>query len=361
MNLKKRMIDFIKKNGKERSLPKSGRGSRSEFLVRFDDYTKEHLFNPEVGYFNRFVEIGKEGDEKTRQKGGFSTNAEHEAFAELIDWLVADQLDCTKGHFVEIGGGPGTFKRNLMAINPEMKYISIDGSRKFLNMQRVDGTKTIYSDVTERIDVADGAVEGVIFANELITNFPCRVFGIEDCRLTEELFVVSDGRNVEARMEPLEEKDKLLELYEKCLEAYGINGEAAASVSPAAIVFLQECYRILKKGYLILIDYGYYKGTGCAWLGTPRRPFYTERGQYCGVSEILKDPYTVDITYKLNFDFLRMLGKIVGFSSCKQEAFTNVCSRFLLKGDVPIKGGLPPERYDPLMGHNDFTVLIFFK
>ncbi len=291
-----KMVVFVRNNG--------GR-------VRFDRYMNESLFGEEGFYSNR-VKIAFGGD--------FATNALDSQFAELIsDHVTA--LGSSGNTFIEIGGGDGTFKRNFLGLNPEVNYVSVEASPKLAALQQsVDGKSTIRSSVTS-LPFPTSSVEGTIFGNELLDALPCRVFKLytqDDGRIevvSEGVVTTSsDNESLKLNFEDIE-KDEFVIEYEEFLNAYGRQVEQqgeVVSVSPHFRKLLTELDRVLNKGMIVLIDYGFHENY-VTMMGKDNQelPYFKgQRGIY-GIDKILERPYETDITYAIDFKYLKWLAKRV--------------------------------------------------
>jgi len=287
------MKDFISNEGGE---------------VRFDQYMQEHLFAKDKGFYSDRVDIQKFA-------GDFSTDALNPDFAKFISLYLQDN-----GHsderFIELAGGDGTFKRNLLELMPSLQYLSIDLSPRLVAMQKnresESNKDTILADAL-RLPLEDESVEGVIFANELLDALPCRVFKTQkspDGRLVvaEEGVVSSDGQDLEFGFKPVE-KDEFVEEYEEFLNSN--NGatrqEGIASVSPEFKTLMEELNSVLKSGEIILFDYGFDSRYITMKRDENELPYFIHNYEEDSVENILAKPYETDITYNADFDFLKWL------------------------------------------------------
>ena len=272
--------------------------------TRFDKYMEEHLFG-DNGYYNNKVTIGPHGD--------FITDSNYREFAHII-YLYLKQKKLYSEHFLEIGGGEGTFKNNYLKYDPDTKYISVDISKKLACKQkRMGGKGTIISNINN-LPINDNMIEGNIFSNELIDALPCRVFkiskGKREYKIDKEGYVCVDGTSIHFKFEE-PDKDYFLFQYEKFLNQkrniFDLKQRDIISVAPDTEDVLRECCRILKSGKILFIDYGYSEKYVSAKQDAEEMPYYMDYSKYRDVEDIIRKPYDVDITYSIDFNFLEWI------------------------------------------------------
>lgn len=321
--------------------------------IRFDTYMQEHLFNEKSGFYEH-IEIGENGD--------FSTRAAHPMYAILMDlFLEEHRLVC--GDFLEIGGGDGAFKRNYLKLSPSTNYISVDASRLLVAQQ---GDNSLFGLATD-LPLPSNSVEGAVFSNELIDALPARVLKIRnedgEIRIDEEGYVTNDGQSLNFEFREAE-RDDFVETYETFLreERPNVGDGAIISVSPDTVKAVSEMHRVLKRGKVILVDYGFHDAADPAFCRkTQEFPFFAQKGRYHGVKEILQRPYEVDITYKVDFDFLSWVGGRVGFSSVDFD-YQHFWSGKIMRENGLLYNGIPdprrfPEDSSMFIAYRDFMVL----
>ena len=274
--------------------------------VRFDQYMQEHLYGEE-GYFSKRAEIGS---------GDFGTESFRPAFAHLI-FLNLQQQGLDGRDFLELGGGPGVFIRNYLAHSPETDYISADISKKFALMQAQTNGNAIASDAAA-LGLQSNSIEGCIFSNELIDNLPCRVFRItrndDGVGINEEGYVGTDGAGLYFKF-GVAERDEFLETYGEFLNQgiYPVADGDIISIAPKAVDVIKESLRVLKSGKIMFIDYGFGDALYCG-RRSEELPYIVRRPNYDDsrdIAKILASPYDTDITYSVDFEFLRwVVGQI---------------------------------------------------
>lgn len=281
----------------------SNNGSR----VRFDRYMQEHLYG-ENGYYRIKVEIGPGGD--------FGTEAMSPEFPHLI-FLNLQQQSLAGKDFLELGGGTGAFKRNYLAYSPETNYISVDISKKLASMQAQGGGRVIIGDAAA-LNLKSDSIDGVIFSNELIDVLPCRVFKLARdngrIKINEEGYVTIDGKALRFEFRGAE-RDEFLITYEEFLSQgiYPVQDGDIISVASKTADVIKEALRVLRSGKIMFVDYGFgepisHQRRTKELPHIMRKPDYDDLGD---ISKILANPYSMDITYSVDFEFLKWIAKQV--------------------------------------------------
>ncbi|MFA7253335.1 MAG: SAM-dependent methyltransferase [Patescibacteria group bacterium] len=312
------MLEFIRNQG--------GR-------ARFDEYMNEHLFSP-IGYYSARAEIGED----------FRTDAIKPFFARAVGQYLKESCakDKLPPNILEIGGGNGHFKRNLLQNFPFFSFTAFDKSPKLAKEQEGQ-----VADVT-RLPLADGSFEGIIFSNELLDELPCRILQFENKnagyvaereerpdiefdddlnysyfpgtpKVKEEGFV--EERNGELALEfiPIERNpdgtaaDPFIAEYERYLieTRSRVKDGDIISVSDRIRLMMEEMKRVLKRGKILFFDYGFIgEGAGIP-RGSKELPYYYNGQNHVDVQDIIKRPYEVDLTHSVDFGYCKWMADSV--------------------------------------------------
>ncbi|MED1947345.1 MULTISPECIES: class I SAM-dependent methyltransferase [Brevibacillus] len=227
--------------------------------ITFARFMELALYHDTYGYY--MVEQPKVG-----KAGDFYTSASvHPVFAETIaDAVMAlwEEADITSPVLVEIGGGTGAVCRHMLErireCNPEvykeLPVILIEASPYHRKMQQEalqwhEGPKRWYSSVNEA--AKHEKIEGVIFSNEWLDAFTVHI--VEKTKSGwQEVWVRVGEDGLE---ECLGEMTPALGEYVRGLNLklpIGMRIEINLAMEQAA----QEVSCLLKKGFVITIDYG---------------------------------------------------------------------------------------------------------
>jgi SAM-dependent MidA family methyltransferase len=225
---------------------------RSAGALRFRDYMEMCLYYPGKGYYNSpGIKIGKQGDYYTSP-----------VMTSLFGQLIARQLEemwtlMGKGSFtvIEFGAGTGLLCHDILKslsknedFFKELNYCIIEKNPFFEQQQKniLLGKVSWYKDLSDLTEV-----EGCILSNELVDNF-----SIHQVIMMEELMEVYVDHQDGKFKEILKLADPLLLNYFNELNVRLPSG-FRTEVNLEAINWVKNIATILKKGYVITIDYGF--------------------------------------------------------------------------------------------------------
>jgi SAM-dependent MidA family methyltransferase len=264
--------------------------------VRFDRFMYECLYGG--GFYTS-------GGGRAGRRGDFITSPE---IGPLFGTVIARALDSwwsdmgrpENFRFVEVGAGPGSLARSILAAGPEClagrpgAYVAVEVSEHQRSLHPESVTSTDH--------VPDGEITGVVFANELLDNLPFRL-------------LVGDGRWREAWV--TERNGQFLEILREIdtvTEAIGTNAIGNVDLSGPAplgarIPWQQSASTWVAdvasrlRGRLVVVDYMVATSSELA-----RRPWREWLRTYAGHergSHYLLRPGEQDITGDVCIDQLR--------------------------------------------------------
>ncbi len=297
--------------------------------ITFKAFMEMALYEPGAGYYTRpQTEIGKAGD--------FYTGPHlHPAFG----WMLAKQLEemwCLLGrgafHVTEQGPGKGYMAKDILdgikGRNAEF-YDSVSYRLVELNPALRQFQQGLLDEHAGKVSWADalkadaGPVNGAVLANELLDAFPVHLVQMDGGEAREVMVDFKDGAFVEALSAVSTDR---IEEYLKMFSPGpsegqpGMPGGELPSLLPdgyrtevnlALRDWLLEVSGVLRKGFVLVVDYGY-----PAWdYYSPERDRGTLLCYYR--HRVVEDPYVnvgeMDMTAHVNFSALKVFGEEAGF------------------------------------------------
>jgi len=279
--------------------------------ISFRDFMEAALYDPEEGYYTRGAPIGEPGD--------FVTSPfVSPAFSAAIARKFAEDAERLTGEleFVEVGAGDGRFLEDfalaLAAQNPEVskrvRLTAVERSRaarESLGKRKIASAPQVLASVDE---IAPSSVTGWIFSNELYDALPvARVVGCPGG--LEELRVGIEGGRFAWTRDPAPEA---LGGY---LASFGIRlePEQVGEISLAAAPLHRNLARALKRGRLVVFDYGHRASVLYHPLARRQGTLAVHSAGRRG-GDPLSRPGEVDLTAHVNWDDLARAGEGEGLT-----------------------------------------------
>lgn len=226
--------------------------SAADGWIDFADYMNLCLYAPGLGYYSAgAVKLGKDGD--------FVTAPEISSlFGETLARPIADVIRETQGDILELGAGSGKLAsdvfKGLQDLNcSPNNYFILEVSADLKARQQkflLDNAPAIFSKI-KWLDQLPEQFSGVILANEVLDAMPVHIVHWKDGKIYQRGVVVKEDKFCW--------QDKLLvegELYKKAL-SFAPGSDYISEISLAIPAFMQSLAKILHKGTVMLIDYGF--------------------------------------------------------------------------------------------------------
>ena len=303
--------------------------------IPFARFMDRALYCPELGYYDRFANtVGRAGDYFTSVSVG-------PLFGELLARQFADWLAAVPGeprHLVEAGAHDGQLAHDLLAwlqrnrpdVWNRLEYWVLEPSTRRQQWQRQKlaefAPQVRWLDAWER--VAERAVRGVIFSNELLDAMPVHRLGwdataqrwfesgvgLEGDRFVWRRLAGESGNALAPRVgESAEVRSPLTSLAPVNLPAEllaVLPDGFTTEVCPQAVRWWTQAASRLGVGHLLTFDYGL-RGEE---FFTPERSKGTLRAYRAHrlSPDVLADPGAQDLTAHVNFSSLQTAGEAVG-------------------------------------------------
>jgi SAM-dependent MidA family methyltransferase len=283
--------------------------------MRFDRYMELALYHPEYGYYAQPRKIGREGDFFTSVSVG-------PLFGRLLARQarqMADLLDEPTFWIVEQGAHDGRLACDLLEETRRMpeffarlRYLIVEPSLAASKVQKK--TLAEFASKVEWCSAPAKRLEerpaGLFLSNELVDAFPVRLVqrGPEEWRETR-VGADGDGSLIWCSTEILD--DELTQaVRERALPevpAY------RTEINLAARRWMQDITSLMRRGYIVTIDYGYPASVYYA-------PFRREGTLTCyhehrRGENVLADPGGCDITAHVDFTALARVGEKAGWQT----------------------------------------------
>lgn len=279
------------------------------------------LYDPDAGYYSSVAR-------RTGRCGDFFTSVDvGPLFGDLLEVQLAEMWEVLKREhpltsfdLVEAGAGDGRLAADILKsarrrdgdFHDSVRLTLVEASERARLAQR----STLGED-TERLSASGtalpDAIEGVVLANELLDALPTHQVVMRPGGL-REVYVVNtpDGRI------SLEEGPLSSPALSRYLENAGVVLEAGwrAEINLRAVTWVADAARRLKRGYLLLIDYGHEAQDlySVAHSSGTLTSFATHVGTGGESTEAtwLHDPGERDITAHVDFTSIRAAAEAEG-------------------------------------------------
>ena len=291
---------------------------RKKGRLTFAEFMDLALYHPELGYYTSgAARIGKGGDY-------YTSPSVDPAFGEVLAGFIAKAASLIGEEsfsIIEFGGGDGSLASDVLLSleqhHPESydktEYVIIEKREPALSATNNPLSK-YWSKIrfaTRAADLDTGEEYGVVLSNEVVDALPFQRIVFSGGSMKEIFVTLRDGEFTEIYDEPSTEG--LREYF----DGYGINfleGQEA-EVNLNAAGWIAEGGRMLKKGLVLTIDYGFLASA----LYSPERMKGTYKCMY--MHNLHDKPYVnigrQDITAHVDFSNLIRSGEALGLQTVK--------------------------------------------
>ena len=272
--------------------------------ITFEEFMELALYSPRGGYYSSKEDIwGKEGD--------YLTSVD---MSPVFGRVLAKQINEIWGilgssapfHLVEVGAGRGNLSAAILdAVREQHPDLA-----EVLSLVIVDSHPSLSVEGWEivarydRIEDIHGEVAGIVLSNELIDAFPVHIV-VQGEELMEFYVALDNGEFVEVLDAP--STPRLQEYLTRA--GVTLQGGQRIEVNLRALDWIERVGRLLKRGFVVTIDYGY----------PAREYFLPRRGGHllCHYRHsVNEEPYMrvgrQDITSHVDFSALAFYGRQAG-------------------------------------------------
>ncbi len=281
--------------------------------IPFSEFMDLCLYHPDHGYYRtRGEKIGKEGDY-------YTSPCVHPVFGRLIGKQL-QEMDSLLGEgafwVIEVGAGRGNLAGDILdsiarkspSLFERVTYGILEKNPVFIEEQKRKlapyGERVVWLDLE---GIQPRKLQGCLLANELIDAFPFHRITMRDGKLREIYVGEKGGTFSDILADPSSAE------IPRYLDDLSIRLEEGqhAEINLEAVRWMDHVDRVLKRGFLLTIDYGFLAED----LYGPARFMGTMLCYYRhGYSD---DPYihigVQDITAHVNFSSLIRKGESLGF------------------------------------------------
>jgi SAM-dependent MidA family methyltransferase len=230
--------------------------------ITFEKFMELSLYHPEYGYYTSGkARIGKKGDY-------YTSPCVHPAFGEIIGRFICRAYDVVGTEpadftVVEMGAGKGflaldildSLKRYKRELYQRISYAIVEISSRQLEEEKI--TLKEHMDKIKWFNslrnLESESILGVFISNELVDSLPFHRARFKNGELYEIFVSLQDGEFIEILGEP---STVALKNY---FDGYNLRfvEEQEVEVNLNAKKWLSEVARVLAKGFILTIDYGY--------------------------------------------------------------------------------------------------------
>jgi SAM-dependent MidA family methyltransferase len=230
----------------------------NEGWMSFADFMHSALYEPGLGYYSG-------GAKKFGFAGDFVTAPEiSPLFAKTIANQVAQVIETLKneniqGDVLELGAGTGRLAKDLLLAlhdsnNPLQHYFILEVSAHLRGVQREKLQAELPAELFEKVvwlDTLPNEFNGFILGNEVLDALPIHIMKKRKQGLFE-VGVISDNSQFSLQEKPLKDAQS-----NQFVESLNLPESYTIEICPAATGLIASLAEILKKGALMMIDYGF--------------------------------------------------------------------------------------------------------
>ena len=218
--------------------------------LAFSRFMELALYAPGLGYYSA-------GSTKLGAAGDFVTAPElSPLFARTLARQIAQIISADVRDVIEVGAGSGMLAADLLTALDALeslpdRYLILETSADLRERQRVQlaARAPRFIDRVQWLDALPARLTGVVIANEVLDAIPTAIIRTRDGGIDEMGVVSGDGFTRSFRPA----RGELLEVA----QALALPDDYETEVNLTARAFVKSFARLLERGVLIFIDYGF--------------------------------------------------------------------------------------------------------
>lgn len=293
--------------------------------INFFDFMQMALYTPKLGYYSGGLQ--KFGDLKNGG-GDFVTAPEiTPLFSQALAQQVGQIIALTQGNVLELGAGTGRLAADLLLALEALgqlpnQYAILEVSSHLRSVQRATLEACLPKILFQKIvwlDELPKSFVGLMLGNEVLDAIPVQLLVKKEDVLYERGIVFEDG--FKWKDQPLQDA-----VASKFIDAAQLPNEYLTEVSPAAVGLVHSLAGALKRGAILMLDYGF----------SSQEYYHPQRNQgtlmchyqHYAHSDPLINIGLQDITAHVNFTAIAEAGLAQGLSLhgyCNQAQFLLSC------------------------------------
>jgi SAM-dependent MidA family methyltransferase len=280
-------------------------------VIPFHRFMREALYHPTLGYYTvHIADVGRQGD--------FSTSAtlDQGLGTAIAAWIRkrAKALEWRRIPVIEVGAGSGHLARTILRHlgwlgRLRASYTIVEASPILKRRQQdlLRGRRVVWVDSMEQA-LKRSRGRALIFSNELVDAFPCRLFEKREHGWSEVGVQLSPDNSIQEVLIPLEAGDPWFGQFETCAPGHRVERHDSYNE------WLRSWRPEWKEGSMLTIDYGDQQTaqSRIPTHGTVRA--YWRHQRFTG-REIYARFGKQDITADVNFSDLIQWGEELGWRS----------------------------------------------
>lgn len=226
--------------------------------ISFADFMQHALYAPRLGYYSA-------GSQKFGKGGDFVTAPEiTPLFAQTVSKQIAQVLQLTHGHVLELGAGTGKFAADILLALAELqclpaKYFILEVSDHLRQIQLETLRKLLSEDLLARVEWLESlpaTFEGVVLGNEVLDAIPVHIVRVASQGLLERGVKITEDGFAWQDM-AFDANNTIHHHLKAAITPLNLPEGYVTEFCPAASGLITSLTTMLQHGTILMIDYGF--------------------------------------------------------------------------------------------------------